>query len=93
MGDAKADVDTDSTNTFTYRSRCCSEFIIDKHTIRSDIYERGNASLKYPSWDSPVVEIIVYDDYLVYATAFGISKEVIKQLKIVIIQCQVLRNY
>ncbi|SDH27730.1 hypothetical protein SAMN05421493_10187 [Pseudobutyrivibrio sp. 49] len=63
MGDAKADVDTDSTNTFTYRSRCCSEFIIDKHTIRSDIYERGNASLKYPSWDSPVVEIIVYDDY------------------------------
>ena len=63
MGDAKADRDTDPTNTFTYRSTCCSEFIIDKKTIRRDIYERGNASLKYFSWDSPVVSIVVYDDY------------------------------
>ena len=63
MGDAKADCDTDSTNTFTYRSRCCSEFIIDKHTIRSDIKERGNASLKYSTWDSPVDKVIVYDQY------------------------------
>ena len=63
MGDAKADRDTDATNIFTYRSRCCSEFIIDEKTIRKDIYERGNASLKYRTWDSPVVEIIVYDLY------------------------------
>ena len=63
MGDQKADVDTDASNIFTYRSRCCSEFIIDEHTIRKDIYERGNASLKYRTWDSPVVKIVVYDDY------------------------------
>jgi hypothetical protein len=63
MGDAKADVDTDSTNTFTYKSSCCSEFIIDESTIRSDIYERGNASLKHSTWDSPVVSVVVYDQY------------------------------
>lgn len=63
MGDAKADCDTDATNTFTYKSRCCSEFIIDSKTIRSDIYERGNASIKYATWDAPVVKVIVYDEY------------------------------
>ncbi len=63
MGDAKANCDTDSTNTFTYHSSCCSEFIIDKYSIRSDINQRGNASLKYPEWDSPVVQIVVYDQY------------------------------
>ena len=63
MGDAKADCDTDSTNTFTYKSRCCSEFIIDSHTIREDIYERGNASIKYATWDAPVVKVVVYDEY------------------------------
>ena len=63
MGDAKADKDTDATNTFTYHSRCCSEFIIDPKTIRKDIYERGNASLKYRTWDSPVVRIVVYDKF------------------------------
>ena len=63
MGDAKADCDTDLTNTFTYKSRCCSEFIIDEKTIREDIRKRGNASLKYFTWDSPVVNIIVYDAY------------------------------
>ena len=63
MGDEKADADTDATNTFTYRSRCCSEFIIDDKTIRKDIYERGNASLKYFAWDSPVVRVVVYDAY------------------------------
>ncbi|WP_155942242.1 hypothetical protein [Pseudobutyrivibrio ruminis] len=63
MGDLKADQDTDSTNTFTYHSRCCSEFIIDKNTIRSDIYQRGNASLKMSMWDSPVVTIVVYEDF------------------------------
>ncbi|MBP5325614.1 MAG: hypothetical protein J6Y86_08990 [Pseudobutyrivibrio sp.] len=63
MGDAKADCDTDATNTFTYRSRCCSEFIIDSNTIREDIYERGNASIKYATWDAPVVKVVVYDKY------------------------------
>jgi hypothetical protein len=63
MGDAKADIDTDATNTFTYKSRCCSEFIIDEKTIRKDIYRRGNASFKTPTWDSPVVKVIVYDQF------------------------------
>ncbi len=63
MGDAKADCDTDATNTFTYKSSCCSEFIIDSKTIRSDIYERGNASIKYATWDAPVVKVVVYDKY------------------------------
>lgn len=68
MGDLKADEDTDSTNTFTCHSRCCSEFIIDENSIRSDIYERGNASLKHGFWDSPVVNIIVYDEYYEFTT-------------------------
>lgn len=38
MGDLKADEDTDLTHTFTYHSGCCSEFIIDANTIRSDIF-------------------------------------------------------
>lgn len=63
MGDLKADQDTDLTHTFTYHSSCCSEFIIDEHTIRSDIFERGNASLKMSLWDSPVVSVIVYEQY------------------------------
>ncbi|WP_143008383.1 hypothetical protein [Pseudobutyrivibrio sp. YE44] len=63
MGDLKADVDTDSTNTFTYKSSCCSEFIIDEDSIREDIYKRGNASIKNSAWDSPVVSVVVYDDY------------------------------
>ena len=63
MGDLKADCDTDLTHTFTYKSACCSEFIIDEHAIRADIYERGNASLKEAAWNSPVVTIIVYEQY------------------------------
>ena len=62
MGDLKADEDTDNTNIFTYHSRCCSEFIIDENSIRSDIYERGNASLKNSQWDSPVASVVVYDE-------------------------------
>ena len=40
-----------------------SSDIIDENTIRRDIYERGNASLKYRTWDSPVVKMVVYDQY------------------------------
>ena len=61
VGDTKDDADTDETNTFTYKSACCTEFIIDPSLIREDIKERGNASLKKVAWDSAVKTIIVYD--------------------------------
>ncbi len=63
MGDMKDDRHTDATNTFTYETKCCSEFIINEHLIRDDILWSGTASDKYPAWNYPVVKIIVYEQF------------------------------
>lgn len=63
MGDQKADIHTDETNTFsnTTHNLCCSEFIVDTARLKSEAAHRGDASFVHDIWQSPVVKIIVYD--------------------------------
>ena len=63
MGDQKANVHTDSTNTFsnTTHNLCCSEFIVDTRKLRREAAQRGDVSLICDIWNSPVVKIITYD--------------------------------
>lgn len=63
MGDQKADCDTDASNVFTSASKCASEFIVDTKSISKDIKHAGDVSKYDPSWDSKVVQIIVYDKF------------------------------
>lgn len=63
MGDQKANVHTDSTNTFsnTTHNLCCSEFIVDTHKLKHEAAKRGDISFICDIWDSPVVKIVTYD--------------------------------
>lgn len=63
MGDQKANVHTDATNTFsnTTRNLCCSEFIVDSRKLKSEAAHRGDTSFICDIWQSPVTKIIVYD--------------------------------
>lgn len=63
MGDQKADIHTDETNTFsnTTRNLCCSEFIVDAARLKSEAAHRGDASFVHDIWQSPVTKIVVYD--------------------------------
>ena len=63
MGDQKADEDTDSTCVFTSASACATEFIVDTKKISKDIKHAGDVSKLDSSWDSKVVQIIVYDKF------------------------------
>lgn len=63
MGDLKADVHTDATHTFTSASKCATEFIVDTKMIPKDIKQAGDVSKLDSSWDSKVVQIVVYDKY------------------------------
>ena len=62
-GDAKSNVNTDSTNTFTItnNSYCCSEFIVDQTVFQELFPGVGNLSKIDENWNSKVIEIIVYD--------------------------------
>ena len=63
LGDFKDDKDTDKQNLFTTANSCMSEFIIDPATLDTTVKSRGDASyLASQSWDSPVIEVYVYDD-------------------------------
>ena len=64
LGDVKSDKDTDINHIFTPNG-CCSEFIVDTDVLPSDIQRYGDVSLAFPSWKSPVADIVVYDDYAV----------------------------
>lgn len=61
LGDQKADNHTDSSNTFTIASDCCSEFIIDRDELHRLAKRDGDMSSADSSWNSPVSQIIVYD--------------------------------
>lgn len=63
MGDLKSDAHTDATHTFTSASKCATEFIVDTKMIPKDVKYTGDVSKLDPSWDSKVVQIIVYDKY------------------------------
>ena len=61
LGDVKADVHTDATNTYTLSNGCVSEFLIDNGALRHDVRYSGDVSNAYEEWDSSVVEIVVLD--------------------------------
>lgn len=63
MGDQKANVHTDASNTFSNSNGnpCCSEFIVDTAMLNRDAAKRGDTSFIYDIWNSPVDKIIVYD--------------------------------
>lgn len=63
MGDQKADIHTDSTNTFsnTTRNLCCSEFIVSMGNLEHEARYRGDASFVADIWNSPVDKIITYN--------------------------------
>ena len=63
MGDGKADVHTDSQNIYTNVNEnwCCSEFIMDR---QAKPWSGGDCST-VNGWDSPVVEITVYNKQVV----------------------------
>ena len=63
MGDMKADIHTDATNTFTNvnKNLCCSEFIVSEDDIPSAVSKRGDTSFVSDIWQSPVARIVVYN--------------------------------
>lgn len=60
LSDRKAEVDTLEDN-FTSMNGCVSEFLVDMGKLRSDIKTSGDVSNAEENWNSPVVEIRVYD--------------------------------
>lgn len=67
MGDGKADIHTDSNNIYTNVNStwCCSEFIVDKNVVKEKWNGAGDCSRVMTGWDSPVVEIKVYNKRVV----------------------------
>ena len=62
VGDKKAPQHTDPSNIFSLGSGCASEFIVDTSAIHQEVKQRGDVSLNKPEWESPVVEIRVYEN-------------------------------
>lgn len=61
MGDAKSDKHTDPEyHIFTVKSKCCSEFIVDAGILSEKLGSYGDVSKLFSDWDSPVVEVRVY---------------------------------
>ena len=58
VGDIKADVHTDETNTYTMATMCASEFIIDDTISPAAWY--GDVSMVYEEWRGKVVGVRVY---------------------------------
>ena len=58
VGDIKADVHTDETNTFTIASMCASEFIVDDAISPAEWY--GDISMVYEEWNSKIHSVRVY---------------------------------
>lgn len=62
LGDQKADKHTDSKHIAHLTDGSIVEFIIDKNVMTKEIVGlHGNVSFLYEEWNSPVVQIIVYD--------------------------------
>ncbi len=59
VGDIKADVHTDETNTFTIASMCASEFIVDDAISPAAWY--GDVSMVYEEWNSKIHSVRVYN--------------------------------
>lgn len=61
LGDVKADIHTDTTNTYTLSNGCVSEFLIDEDALIYRVAHSGDVSYAYEEWDSSVVAIVIYD--------------------------------
>ena len=59
VGDIKADIHTDETNTFTVASMCASEFIVDDTISPAAWY--GDISMVYEEWNSKIHSVRVYN--------------------------------
>lgn len=62
MSDTKSDKHTDKNNIYTVHSNCCSEFIVDMNYLSRNVKNRGDISYAFEEWNSPVVEVIVYEE-------------------------------
>lgn len=60
MGDLKADIHTDERGLFTVASGCMTEFIVDQELLPN----KCSATYCYDTWNSKVVNVIVYDKYV-----------------------------
>lgn len=64
VGDEKAAKDTDPSNIFS-RNNCMSEFVVDLKALENTVKSRGDVSF-FPDeeWDSPVVKVILFEEYM-----------------------------
>lgn len=62
LADQKADEDTDSDNIMTEHNGCVSEFIVNVGSLNKYAKRDGNISSCTDDWNSPVVEIRVYQE-------------------------------
>ena len=60
LGDQKADIHTDALH-IAHPDGSIVEFIVDTDKIPTMARRMGNMSYAYPEWNSPVVQVIVYD--------------------------------
>ena len=61
LTDIKADIHTDSRNIITLANGCVSEFVVDTKSLHTTAKRMGDISYCCKEWNSPVVEIIVYN--------------------------------
>lgn len=61
LADQKADEDTDEDNIFTSWNGCATEFIVDADGLNHAAKRDGDISSCCDDWDSPVVQIKVYE--------------------------------
>lgn len=61
LADVKADIHTDSNNIITLHNGCVSEFVVDTSSLHNTAKRMGDVSYCCEEWNSPVVEIVVYE--------------------------------
>lgn len=61
LGDQKSDKHTDAAHIAHISDGSIVEFIIDIKSVPSEVRYHGDVSYLYAAWDSPVVQIIVYN--------------------------------
>lgn len=61
LADQKANIHTDSNNIITAHNGCATEFVVDTGYLNSTVQQRGNVSYAEDGWDSPVVQLKLYN--------------------------------
>lgn len=61
LADVKADIHTESNNIVTLHNGCVSEFVVDTPSLHNTAKIMGDISYCCEEWNSPVVEIIIYE--------------------------------